>query len=436
MRVRLCFVLLIFGPFLAGSIRAGDIQTPYQRGMLLEKQKNYQAALAEFQAVPKGKADYVKASKEIGTCHYYLGERDQAVTAYDLYLELNPADTDMRSFVDGLRKSLPAPAVTPVPTPLAAVVKPFEITYGLRGSLGYGLGLSNGGFGYGRFDDYDTTACSGCFYFHRGVGEDLQNDKAYPATPGQGLAMGVEFLVGFTPYLELGLGAFPVGLDGHGSSDYVSNGNFHQTDSSSTHFQALPLLASLYGKVPLGPQDWSLVLGFGLGYAPAVNLTAHSDYTQDSGSGAVPFSRDLTKSLAGAVNYRSVLGVDYAYSRHLSFLLGLSFLSANFSANQDVIEESSSQGSFHYKGTTTIQYVDAPPRAGAVNDSGPMAVTNGSTETWDDGRTKRTQTSTFDPVTGQTTQRQEIDTKVQKGLSSNDLTVQQLAPFLAATWRF
>jgi hypothetical protein len=426
-----CSAVFVLAISLSSGVFADGATTAYQRGMLLERSKNYQAALTEFQAVTEDDANYVKARKEIGTCHYYLHQNQEALEAYEEYLAVNPSDSAMQAFVAGLRKSVPTPVPTPVeaaPTPVP--VKPFEISYGVRATLGYGFGMTDGGFGYGRFDTFDTNACTGCFYYYQGVGEDVQNDRPYHASPGSGAATGMEVLAFIKPQLELGLGVFPLGFVATGSSFLSSYGNFTQSDNSLTRFQSLPIIASLYGKIPLSPA-LNMVMGFGLGYVPAGNLTTHSDYSQNTGGGSTIYDRELTKSFGGALALRTVLGTEYTLNQQFSVQAGISLLWVDFSAAQDVVVESATQAGARYKGTTTIQYVDAPPSAGPV-----VSTSSGSTQTWDDGRTHRTQTTTYDSAAGQWVYEMETTTKAQRGLASNDLNVQQLAPFLAVTWHY
>jgi hypothetical protein len=428
-----CLVLLLFYPLRGPAADAGTAASAYEQGFLLEKKGNYAAARDEFGLMQPGDPFYVNSRRELGNCYYYLGEKSKALPYYDAYLAARPDDTRFAAFVENLRKSLPAAPAEAAASVVAA--EPFKIRYSLRGSLGYGMALSSDGFGYGRFDNFTTTVCSNCFYLESGVGEDVHTDKGYPAAPGAGLAYSFEALALLIPQVEVGIGAFPLSLDSQASSSATFNGGYFRSDSSHTRFQTLPFIATVYGKIPMGFPRLSLVLGLGMGYAPGGTLKLHSDYVDNSSGSSVPITRDMAKSLSGALAYRGVLGMEYALNRNFSLSLGLQLVAAQLSASQDVTTESYLFAGSDVRNTTTISYVDSPPDSGPVTHTGP-SFANPSVETWDDGRTKEVRTSTFDPFTGKTSFTREVTTKQKKGLAANDLSIQQFAPMFAVTWSY
>lgn len=92
-------------------------EAAYRRGVVLEKQGNYTAALVEYQAALQHYPNYYYAYRQIGNCYVRLQQTPKAIEAYDQYLSAAPMDATVRDYNARL-KQLQAPgAATAKPGP-------------------------------------------------------------------------------------------------------------------------------------------------------------------------------------------------------------------------------------------------------------------------------------------------------------------------------
>jgi hypothetical protein len=84
----------------------------YQRGLKLERVRSYDAAASFYDAAVKKDPQFAAAFKELGNCHYYLGDKMQAYRDYQAYLLLRPDD----QVIAALAAKIVPPTPTPEPT--------------------------------------------------------------------------------------------------------------------------------------------------------------------------------------------------------------------------------------------------------------------------------------------------------------------------------
>ncbi len=65
--------------------------------------KDYKSALQYYQAAANDDPNSVAAYQGMGTCYYYLGQKDQALAAYEKALSLNPNNALLSQFIKALK---------------------------------------------------------------------------------------------------------------------------------------------------------------------------------------------------------------------------------------------------------------------------------------------------------------------------------------------
>jgi len=96
---KIAVLLLILTP---GLCRADDLElalSHYRKGVSLESTRNYVQAIQEFQESLSLAPYYFWANRELGNCFYYLGDKDHSINAYKRYLEEDPDDRSLNSFL-------------------------------------------------------------------------------------------------------------------------------------------------------------------------------------------------------------------------------------------------------------------------------------------------------------------------------------------------
>jgi hypothetical protein len=114
-----------------------EAKEAYSRGIVQERARHYEVALAEYQACVAEEPGYYWAYKQIGNCDYYLGRKQEALTAYQRYLDQNPADSAVRNFADKLKLELDAAGKLTANQPVATPT-PVEHHWSIQAGGGYG----------------------------------------------------------------------------------------------------------------------------------------------------------------------------------------------------------------------------------------------------------------------------------------------------------
>lgn len=65
--------------------------------------KDYNSALQYYQAAINADPNSSAAYQGEGTCYYYMGQKAQALQAYERALQLNPGNTQLQSFINSLK---------------------------------------------------------------------------------------------------------------------------------------------------------------------------------------------------------------------------------------------------------------------------------------------------------------------------------------------
>lgn len=123
-----------------------EAEGAFQQGLNLERQRQYAAALQQYQAALEEDASYSAARRQAGNCAYYLGDKARALQFYDAYLAEVPNDAAIRKLADSLR---PKEEVTLSAPPGLHPEDPprLQVVYSNLGSLA--LGMFN--LGYNRW---------------------------------------------------------------------------------------------------------------------------------------------------------------------------------------------------------------------------------------------------------------------------------------------
>jgi tetratricopeptide (TPR) repeat protein len=155
-------MLLLAGLFILSGQEAFS-QTPgsmMTTANQLYAARDYSKAIQYYQAAIKSNPNDASAYQGLGNCYYALGQKSQALEAYDKSLTLNPANGSLAKFTDKLRLEVPAPVlvVAPTPTQTGGSSGPGKLSRPLMKTCDLSVGpvFSNGMTGFG----IDTT-----FYF-------------------------------------------------------------------------------------------------------------------------------------------------------------------------------------------------------------------------------------------------------------------------------
>jgi len=79
----------------------------YNAGMDLMKQKDYEKAVQYFRAAVDQRPDYWQAYQFLGEAYYQAANRTEAVVAMQESLRLHPDNTDLRKFMEKIKRSSP-----------------------------------------------------------------------------------------------------------------------------------------------------------------------------------------------------------------------------------------------------------------------------------------------------------------------------------------
>ena len=90
-------------------------EAAYRRGVVLEKQGNYESALVEYQAALQHYPNYYYAYRQIGNCYVRLQQTPKAIEAYDQYLSAAPMDATVRDYNNRLKQAQGPSAEAPKP---------------------------------------------------------------------------------------------------------------------------------------------------------------------------------------------------------------------------------------------------------------------------------------------------------------------------------
>ncbi|MES2200641.1 MAG: tetratricopeptide repeat protein [candidate division FCPU426 bacterium] len=102
-------VLMTFSFAVPAAASVEAAKAAYQRGVSLERNKQYTEAIKEYQAALDASPNYFYAHKQMGTCYYYLGDKSSALAHYDAYLAKAP-DAAIKSLADKMRAAGVTPA--------------------------------------------------------------------------------------------------------------------------------------------------------------------------------------------------------------------------------------------------------------------------------------------------------------------------------------
>ncbi len=108
-----------------------ESQASYQRGMALERQKDYQRAISEYQKSLAEYPAYFYSELRMGYCYGTLGDKAQALQHLDLYLAKKPEDEQAKNYAAKLRG--PAKPAVQAPAPST----PRESKSGFQAWAGY-----------------------------------------------------------------------------------------------------------------------------------------------------------------------------------------------------------------------------------------------------------------------------------------------------------
>lgn len=65
--------------------------------------KDYNTAMQDYQAAINANPNSAAAYQGLGTCYYYMGQKDQAINAYEKAVALDPSDTRLQAFIQKLK---------------------------------------------------------------------------------------------------------------------------------------------------------------------------------------------------------------------------------------------------------------------------------------------------------------------------------------------
>jgi Tetratricopeptide repeat len=159
MKISRMFITILFLGGMGSAVWAqGDVTSQYmQAGNAALAAKNYDQAIAYYQAVVNANPNNAGAYQGLGNCYYFKGDQANALSNYQKALNLNPNNPQLSQFVQTLQARAGAPASSPASnTPAAstspatgAVGSPAASKFELDVNAGLALDSSQVGFGGG-----------------------------------------------------------------------------------------------------------------------------------------------------------------------------------------------------------------------------------------------------------------------------------------------
>lgn len=99
--------------FLMGAHLVADPASRFQAGLEAEKQGRYEEALQSYRAASQASPAWEAPHRQIGSCLVRLRRPEEALKAFDRYLELKPGDQEVRDYRDRLAAQLASSADSP-----------------------------------------------------------------------------------------------------------------------------------------------------------------------------------------------------------------------------------------------------------------------------------------------------------------------------------
>jgi len=132
---------LLLALFFSASFARADVNQAkalYSAGAKLQAQKQYQAAIEQYEKSLQAEPRYAYSYKQIGTCKYYLNDKSGALEAYEKYYAAVPTDAQVKGMIDRLKASGSAAASGESP---AAATKKEEGGLNPSFYLGFAIGM-------------------------------------------------------------------------------------------------------------------------------------------------------------------------------------------------------------------------------------------------------------------------------------------------------
>jgi len=95
-------------------LRAATADDYYKAGLTLTQQNQHEQAVKYYQAAVQLDANHWQAEQAMGTSYYQLGNKSEALAAFDASLKIHPDNPQLKAFADSLRSQVSA-ASTPAP---------------------------------------------------------------------------------------------------------------------------------------------------------------------------------------------------------------------------------------------------------------------------------------------------------------------------------
>ena len=96
---------------------SGEAATAIQYGNTYLQQKNYASAVGWFKKATQAEPQNAKAWQLLGNASFAMGDRSEALSAWDQAIALDPTNSSLISYVAQVKASSPAPAVASGSTP-------------------------------------------------------------------------------------------------------------------------------------------------------------------------------------------------------------------------------------------------------------------------------------------------------------------------------
>lgn len=124
--LKMCITILSFlGGMGSAAWAQGDATSQYmQAGNAALAAKNYDQAIAYYQAVVNANPNNAGAYQGLGNCYYFKGDQATALSNYQKALNLNPNNPQLSQFVQTLQAKVGATGSSPAATTPAASTSP------------------------------------------------------------------------------------------------------------------------------------------------------------------------------------------------------------------------------------------------------------------------------------------------------------------------